>query len=49
MEIAAAQRMNATTITLPTCHLAMLEQPDKVAEAIEDAALVAAELRAVTE
>jgi len=38
MEIDAAQKMNATTTTLPTCHLAMLEQPEKVAAVIEDAA-----------
>jgi pimeloyl-ACP methyl ester carboxylesterase len=38
-----AQRMNATTITLPTCHLAMLQEPVRVAEFI---ALAAASLRA---
>ena len=38
MEESAAKRMGATATTLPTCHLAMLEQPDKVAAVIEDAA-----------
>jgi hypothetical protein len=33
-----AERMNATTITLPTCHLAMLQEPLKVAQFIEQAA-----------
>jgi pimeloyl-ACP methyl ester carboxylesterase len=33
-----AKRMNATTITLPTCHLAMLQEPLKVAEFIVRAA-----------
>jgi hypothetical protein len=30
--------MNATTITLPTCHLAMLQEPVRVAEFIVRAA-----------
>jgi pimeloyl-ACP methyl ester carboxylesterase len=34
-----AQRMNATTISLPTCHLAMLQEPQRVAEFIEQAAM----------
>ena len=38
MEIDAAKKMKATTTTLPTCHLAMLEQPAKVTAVIEDAA-----------
>lgn len=33
-----AERMGATTITLPTCHLAMLQEPRRVAEFIELAA-----------
>jgi pimeloyl-ACP methyl ester carboxylesterase len=33
-----AERMRATTITLPTCHLAMLQEPLRVAEFIEQAA-----------
>jgi pimeloyl-ACP methyl ester carboxylesterase len=33
-----AERMGATTITLPTCHLAMLQEPQRVAEFIEQAA-----------
>ena len=33
-----AERMGATTITLPTCHLAMLQEPRRVAEFIEQAA-----------
>ena len=38
MEEAAAAKMKASTTKLPTCHLAMLEQPEKVAEVIADAA-----------
>jgi pimeloyl-ACP methyl ester carboxylesterase len=38
METAAAARMKASTTTLPTCHMAMLEQPEKVAEVIAKAA-----------
>ena len=33
-----AERIGATAITLPTCHLAMLQEPHKVAEFIEQAA-----------
>jgi len=38
MEVAAAEKMKASTTTLPTCHLSMVEQPEKVAQAIEEAA-----------
>lgn len=38
LEAQMAQKINATTITLPTCHLAMLQKPQKVAEFIEQAA-----------
>lgn len=38
LEERMAERMNATTITLPTCHLAMLQEPVKVAEFIVRAA-----------
>jgi pimeloyl-ACP methyl ester carboxylesterase len=38
LEERMAKRMNATTITLPTCHLAMLQEPAKVAEFIVQAA-----------
>lgn len=38
LEERMAERMNATTITLPTCHLAMLQEPLRVAEFIERAA-----------
>jgi pimeloyl-ACP methyl ester carboxylesterase len=38
LEERMAKRMNATTITLPTCHLAMLQEPLKVAEFIVRAA-----------
>ena len=38
LEKRMAERMNATTITLPTCHLAMLQEPLRVAEFIERAA-----------
>ena len=33
-----ARKINATTITLPTCHLAMLQDPRRVTEFIEQAA-----------
>ena len=33
-----AQKINATTITLPTCHLAMVQEPRRVEEFIEQAA-----------
>jgi pimeloyl-ACP methyl ester carboxylesterase len=38
MEQAAAKKIGATATTLQTCHLAMLQEPDKVVEVIEDAA-----------
>jgi pimeloyl-ACP methyl ester carboxylesterase len=38
LEERMAERMNATTITLPACHLAMLQEPLKVAEFIARAA-----------
>jgi pimeloyl-ACP methyl ester carboxylesterase len=38
LEERLAQRMNATTITLPTCHVAMLQEPFRVAEFIVRAA-----------
>src|SRR5580692_6584508 len=38
LEERLAERMNATTITLPTCHVAMLQEPFKVAEFIVQAA-----------
>lgn len=38
LEQQMAERMNATTITLPTCHLAMLQEPLRVAQFIEQAA-----------
>jgi pimeloyl-ACP methyl ester carboxylesterase len=38
LEERLAARMNATTITLPTCHLAMIQQPVKVADFIAHAA-----------
>jgi len=39
MEIAAAKKMKANTTTLQTCHMAILEQPEKVANVIADAAM----------
>jgi pimeloyl-ACP methyl ester carboxylesterase len=42
LEERLAQRMNATTITLPTCHLAMLQEPQRVADFIEQAAMTVA-------
>jgi pimeloyl-ACP methyl ester carboxylesterase len=38
LEEQMAQKINATTITLPTCHLAMLQEPRRVAQFIEQAA-----------
>jgi pimeloyl-ACP methyl ester carboxylesterase len=38
MEEDSAKRLKAHVTKLPTCHLAMLEAPDKVAAVIEDAA-----------
>jgi pimeloyl-ACP methyl ester carboxylesterase len=37
LEKTEATRMNATTITLPTSHLAMLAAPERVADFIEGA------------
>jgi pimeloyl-ACP methyl ester carboxylesterase len=51
MEESAAKRMGATATALPTCHLAMLEQPVQVAAVIADAAtksLKAAEAKSGT-
>jgi pimeloyl-ACP methyl ester carboxylesterase len=38
LEEQMAKRMNATTITLPTCHLSMLQEPLRVARFIDQAA-----------
>jgi pimeloyl-ACP methyl ester carboxylesterase len=38
LEQSQAQAMNAITLTLPTCHVVMLEDPFPVADFIEDAA-----------
>jgi len=38
MEEESAKRLNAHVTKLPTCHLAMLEAPEKVAAVIDDAA-----------
>jgi pimeloyl-ACP methyl ester carboxylesterase len=38
MEAESAKRLGATAVTLQTCHLAMLQKPEKVAEVIDDAA-----------
>jgi pimeloyl-ACP methyl ester carboxylesterase len=38
MEEAGAKKIGATATTLQTCHLAMLQEPEKVVEVIEDAA-----------
>ena len=38
LELQMAEKINARTITLPTCHLAMLQEPARVAEFIEQAA-----------
>lgn len=41
MEEAAAKRMGAVTVTLPTCHMVILQEPAKVAEVIDQAAKTA--------
>lgn len=41
LENQMAEKINARTITLPTCHLAMIQEPAKVAEFIEQAAISA--------
>jgi len=38
LEEQMAEKIGATTITLPTCHLAMIQEPQRVAEFIEQAA-----------
>jgi hypothetical protein len=40
-EISTAKRMNAKTLTLPTSHVPMLTQPQKVADFLIEAAAVA--------
>jgi len=37
MEESAAKKMGAVTITLPTCHMVILEEPAKVAAVIDKA------------
>jgi pimeloyl-ACP methyl ester carboxylesterase len=41
MEEAVAKRMGAVTITLPNCHMVILEEPAKVAAVIDQAAKTA--------
>jgi pimeloyl-ACP methyl ester carboxylesterase len=43
-EISTAKRMNAKTLTVPSSHVAMLAQPEKVADFIIEAAASAASL-----
>ena len=38
MEQAGAKKTNGKALVLPTCHVAMLEEPEKVADLIDDAA-----------
>jgi pimeloyl-ACP methyl ester carboxylesterase len=38
MEEAGAKKANGTSVVLPTCHVAMLQEPEKVADVIDDAA-----------
>jgi pimeloyl-ACP methyl ester carboxylesterase len=42
MEEAGAKKANGKRVVLPTCHLAMLQQPEKVADVIDEAATHAA-------
>ena len=46
IEEAAAKRMGAQIITLPTCHMVILQEPAKVAAVIDDAAKKALARRA---
>jgi pimeloyl-ACP methyl ester carboxylesterase len=41
MEEMSAKRLGASVTTLQTCHLAMLQEPAKVADVIEQAAKTA--------
>jgi pimeloyl-ACP methyl ester carboxylesterase len=41
LEASEATRMNATTLTVPTSHLAMLAAPERVADFIKAAAKLA--------
>src|SRR5262245_48477261 len=42
MEASAAKKAGGTTISIPTCHVAMLQEPNKVADVITEAAKGAA-------
>jgi hypothetical protein len=42
MEEAGAKKANGKAISLPTCHIAMLHEPEKVADLITEAATEAA-------
>jgi pimeloyl-ACP methyl ester carboxylesterase len=44
-EISTAKRMNATTLTVPSSHVAMLAQPQKVADFIIEAAASVASVK----
>jgi hypothetical protein len=45
LEQMEAQRMNAATLVIPTCHVAMFAEPNLVADFIEDAAKKAGKVR----
>jgi hypothetical protein len=49
MEESAAKRMGAVAITLPTCHMVILEDPANVAAVIDEAAKNALRKKQVTE
>jgi hypothetical protein len=38
MEEAGAKKSGGTAVALPTCHVAMLQEPEKVADLITQAA-----------
>jgi hypothetical protein len=38
MEEAGAKKANGKSVSLPTCHVAMLQEPKKVADVITEAA-----------
>ena len=42
MEEDAAKRAGGVVVKLPTCHVAMLQEPEKVADVITEAAKAAA-------
>ena len=44
MEEAGAKKAGGVAISIPTCHLAMLQEPQKVADLIAEAAMGSAKV-----